>query len=408
MKGEVTMKRYAVLFMLATGTVTLINAQETVRTEALTEYSSDHYLVRSDTSEELAQSLASRMEAAFHLFNRYYRFDPEALPAPLSVRIFSSKADYDAYLQKKTGITRESFIYLHYQSPAKRELVGYLLEDETELNRQLLHQGSIQFLRAFVNNPPLWLQEGMAVFFEACEYDPETSSMIYRENLTWLDPLRTLASQTGGLIPLSEFLHMDLEAASRNLELYYPQAWGFVSFLVYEWDKEYNRILWDTIRLLSPSATYEENLETLDARVFSWYDIDQMKDRLLGYLEGKKSFRVLLEEGIEAYRSGDLQKAEEAFTRASKLDPDHYAPYYYLGLIAYTRGTHSLAEYYYTTALERGAEEAATTYALGLNAFAADRMEEARTYLVKAQTLAPDKYGEKVQALLERMGSEGM
>ncbi|MEM5947620.1 tetratricopeptide repeat protein [Spirochaetia bacterium 38H-sp] len=366
---------------------------------------STHYYVKTDISEDFANKIATFMEALFSLANKTFRFDTESLTETLNVRIFTSQDDYDTYIKRLTGTTRDSFIYLHYSTPSKRELVAYQKEDTEEFYRQLMHQGTIQFLRAFISNPPLWLQEGMAVFFEASEYSPQDGTINYKENLMWLESLKNIVegNSTYSLIPLSELLDMEMDEASQKLETYYPEAWGFVSFLTYEWNKDYNRALWDTFKVLSPDATYQENQTILKKRVFAWLKSEQMETDFKSYIKNKKSFRNLLEDGISLYKEGKLKEAQETFVKASKLNPDHFAPYYYLGLAAYAQSDYSLAEYYYSTALEKGADKAITSYALGVNAYASQDYDKAKEYLNTAKELSPEDYGTKADTILTKI-----
>ena len=81
----------------------------------------------------------------------------------------------------------------------------------------------------------------------------------------------------------------------------------------------------------------------------------------------------------------------------------YYLPYYYLGLINYSNTGYELAEYYYQSALQMGANPALTYYALGVNAYAAKLYEEADNFLNLAKASDPDRYGEKVDKILERI-----
>lgn len=126
---------------------------------------SDHYHVRSEVSVNQAARTASKLEAMTELYNDYFHFDTSSLEKKLQVRIFSDKAGFDEYLQRVLGETREDFVYLHYGAPSRNELVGYYRDDE-QFDLSLTHQNFIQYFRAFVDNPPLWMREGFAVFFE--------------------------------------------------------------------------------------------------------------------------------------------------------------------------------------------------------------------------------------------------
>ena len=367
------------------------------------EHASDHYRVRSQVGRVHAEETALKLEAMMRLFNDYFRFDPGQLPTKLNVRIFQEKADFDRYLRRVIGETRDDFTYLHYADLARSELVGFYSEGES-FDLSLSHQGFVQFFRAFIANPPLWLREGFAVFFEQSEYDDDFQTVIYRENLSWLETLQSIIDGTAGAdpIPLRQMLRMDVEEARRQIDVFYPQAWGVVSFLVNAPNRDINRILWDTISALEPRATKEENEANIEQEVLRWLNEDFVLERFVEYVSERRSFRGLVEDGIEHYDSGRVVEAESVFVQALQLREDSFVPHYYLGLINYDKSNHSLAEYYYNQALSRGADEALTYYALGVNAFADNRFDDAMRYLDETVEIDPG-YSDKAQELIAEM-----
>jgi tetratricopeptide (TPR) repeat protein len=83
--------------------------------------------------------------------------------------------------------------------------------------------------------------------------------------------------------------------------------------------------------------------------------------------------------------------------------PNHYAPYYYLGLIYYEEKSYDLAEEYYRSSLEYGADEALVSYALGLNAASAGRNIDAVSWLQKASAADPARYKSRADELIGRL-----
>lgn len=375
-------------------------AQSGGRFEAQTE----HYRVVSEVGRDHAERTAARLEATLGIFNDYFHFDLGELPAPMRVRIFASKAEFDSYLRSIIDETREDFIYLHYGDLARNELVGYF-RDEPEYDYSLNHQAFIQYLRSFVGNPPLWLREGFAVYFEEIEYDPETGQAVYRENLAWLDTLKAIVSGEAERpgIPLEEMLRLDLASAREHIDVFYPQAWGMVSFLLNTDNRDVNRVLWDSLSALEPGAAMLENARAIEREAVRWVNEEQLVDDFLAYLDERRSFRGFVEDGMDLYENGEMEAAEEAFVKALNLRSDNYVPYYYLGLINYDGTNFSLADYYYRQALENGAEEALTYYALGVNAYADNRFEQATDYLERTIELDPEGYATQAEQLIARM-----
>lgn len=367
------------------------------------EYSSEHYRILSEVSEEHAQETAAKLEATLTLYNDYFRFDLESLPTRMKVRIFATKPRFDNYLQRVLGQRRDDFVYLHYNDVAKSELVGFE-QEEASFDIALKHQGFIQYFRAFIPHPPLWLREGFAVFFEESSYDEDFQAAIYKENLAWLDTLKGIIDN-GNTIPMDEMLTMRVSAAREEIDVFYPQAWGMVSFMVSSSDRDVNRLLWDSLSALEPSNTLQENEASLNREVFRWVNPEEMQNKFVSYIDSRRSFRGLVEAGMEEYDNRDYENAEEHFVKASNLRPENHIPPYYLGLIAYSRQNYSLAAYYYDEALGHGADEALTQYALGVNAYADNRFDEAVTHLERTIDINPEEYRNRAEELLVRIES---
>ena len=142
----------------------------------------------------------------------------------------------------------------------------------------------------------------------------------------------------------------------------------------------------------------------LDQRSRSGGEEEQLLvEAFVSYVGDRRSFRTLVQDGIDEYASGDLEAAERSFVTALKLREDNFIPFYYMGLINYDRKNYSLSDFYYKEALAKGATEALTYYALGVNAYADNRFDDAVAYLEETIRLDPSGYEDKAQQLLERI-----
>jgi len=385
------------LFLLTAG----ISYGQTTQTY---EADSAHYRVISEVSQDHAQAVANRLESLLGLFNSYFHFDLSGLTEKLTARVFSDKDRYEHYLQQVIGENRENYVYLHYANAQKSELVAYYVPSQ-DLTPAAIHQSFIQYLRAFVANPPLWLREGFAVYFESSVYDPTFGTVVYKENLSWLDTLKSiLAGKTPDLpIALSQLLNLDVESAKKNINVFYPQSWGTVWYLLNSPDKMQNRILWDSISALRPGATLEENDAAVQNAAFRWVKQDTLVQDFVSYVDSRRSFTGLVEAGMSDYSANKMDIAEQDFIKAVNLQDSSYVPYYYLGLINYSKHNYQLAAYYYNTALSKGATKPLSYYALGVNAFADNKLDQASNYLKMVADLDKGDLGSKADALLKRI-----
>lgn len=392
--------RKIAFFVLLTALALSLHAQSST----FAEYETENYRVLSEIGEDHARATAEKLESLLELYNEYFHFELGELPVRLRARFFSDQSRYDNYLQRVIETTRDDFVYLHYTDLAKSELVGYEMDPEA-FDVSLKHQGLIQFLRAFVPNPPLWMREGFAVYFEETEFDENLDRAVYRENLAWLETLQSIVDGTAGVapIPLSEMLRMNVDQARDQIDVFYPQAWGMVNFLLTSPNRDHNRIIWDSISALEPDASLAENSQNVWDAAFRWEPDEVLIDSFVSYVEDRKSFRTLVQDGIDQYAAGDLDSAEESFVTALKLREDSFIPYYYMGLLNYDRRNYGLADFYYKEALSRGSAEALTYYALGVNAYADNRFDDAENFLEQTVALDPEAYESKATQLLERI-----
>lgn len=363
---------------------------------------SAHYIVYSQLGVDRAADLSSRLEALFTLFGGVFHFDAATLPAKLNVREFKDKAGFDSYLNQAAGQTKDDFVYLRFPTVERSELLLFV-KDGPDAEASLAHQAFVQYLKSFMKNPPLWMIDGFAVYFESAAWDASSKSLNFPENMAWLETAKALQSKNG-LLPMARFLTMSQDDSRSSLDVFYPESWAFVSFLMSSKDKTYSRLLWDSIAALRKDGSLEENQEAIGNAIATWYGVEAVQTAFLSYLGGRKTFAEFLADGVAAYNAKTLDVARAAFESAAKMDATSYVPSYYLGLIAYNAGDYGLAEYDYRTALKLGCDPAAANYALGVNAFAQNRTDDAKSFLLAAKAASPDRYGAKADELLKRLG----
>uniref|UniRef100_A0A7C3I1W9 Uncharacterized protein n=1 Tax=Gracilinema caldarium TaxID=215591 RepID=A0A7C3I1W9_9SPIR len=382
------------LVLVLLGTMALVAQTEE---KSFAEASGTYYKVYAEQGQEAALALAKEMDARFAVYNRLFRFPQGRLSQPLVVRSFVTKDAYDTYVSTKLGTMRNGAVYLHYNNrPELNELV--LLENSEEAKKVFPHQAFIQFLRAFVPNPPTWLQEGLAIYFTTLGYDRNKGEATYEENLSWLEMVKSWGTSAP---TLEAVVLSDIQNPLPSPQIQ-GASWALVSFLLNTDNEEYRRSLYEIFMVLSPTETREGNSKLALERILPWVQIDEITKDYQNYIGDRKTFNELVDAGRQAYSAKDLAKAEVLFLSAMNLQPNHFAPHYYLGLLSYEQKKYDMAENYYRSALLYGADEALVNYALGLNAGAAGRKADAVQYLEKAAAAAPDRYKAKVQELLPR------
>ena len=138
--------------------------------------------VFAETSQAQADDVSQRMEAALALYNGIFHFDLSLLPAKFRVRLFKDLDSFNAYLDKVLSQKRTDFVFVAWSDPERSELLCFPKEDKA-FTASLLHQGCIQFIKGFIDNPPVWLREGVATYLDASTWDPKAGTFTPRPNL---------------------------------------------------------------------------------------------------------------------------------------------------------------------------------------------------------------------------------
>jgi len=363
---------------------------------------SDHYIVLSELGQDRAAALSRQLEALFGLYDGFFRYDAADLKTKLNVREFADKASFDIYMTQIVGQSKDDFVYLHYASPERSELLLFP-KAEPDYSASLAHQGFVQFLKAFIPNPPLWIREGVAVSFESAVWDDKAGKLNFPENLAWLETVKSL-KERNLLMGLDKLLTIGQDEARSDLDVFYPQAWAFTSFLLNSQDKSYNRLLWDSVAALRKDASLEDNEAAVARIVDTWYGNDAIDKSFGAYLVDRKTFPELVALGVRKYSDKAWGEASAAFVSAQSMNAASYVPDYYLGLIAYAQNQFDVADGHYKQALALGCDPATTNYALGVNAYAQNRLDDAKGFLQTAKTSAPDRYTAKVDSLIAKIG----
>ncbi len=364
----------------------------------------EHYRVFAETSQTQAEDVARRMEAALALYNSIFHFDLSQLATKFRVKVFRDLDSFNVYLGKVLSQTRTDFVFVAWSDPERSELLTFPKEDKA-FTASLLHQGCIQFIKGFIDNPPVWLREGVATYLDGSLWDPVAGAFTTGPNLAWLDTLKSMirGETPSKLIPFTDLLTLTREQAQAQMDVFAPQSWGLVQFLLNATDRSYSRVLWDSIVALDPKATLDDNSQRALKKGFAWVKDPQLLQDFEGYVLSLKTPIDLVKDGIDLYTKGDMANAELSFTKSLALDPTSGTAAYYLGLIEYSRKNYPRAEDQYMKAFQLGANAGVINYALGVNSFAAGKNADATKYLTLAKQADKATYGERVDALLKRM-----
>lgn len=364
---------------------------------------SKYYRVYFQNDEKEAATIAQKLDAYFEFYNHYFHFDASKMENRLNVKILDSQENYVDYVSTTTEIESpvSTFLFIQYRDNAKSELIGFQKGNQ-EFEDTLSHYSFIQFFRNFIAQPPLWLEKGFAVYFGKSFYSATKNEIVYKENLTWLNTLKSfLEGEEPQLIDLNTFFAMDTNAISENSDLFYAQSWGLVKFLIENSNALYNRVIWDSINQLSPEGTKAENEQNVK-KTFAWLDSTQFSKNFYEYIIDLKTFPQLVDSGIALYEEEKYNEAKIALIKAIAMEDKNYIPYYYLGLIHYNIEDYAMADFYYNSALQMKGDKAICYYALGVNAFAEQDYEKSIRCLKTAVAISTD-YEERANKIIDNI-----
>ena len=305
---------------------------------------SKYYQVFFQSDEQEAAVVAQKLDSLFDFYNSYFHFDTSHMTERLKVKLLDSKSAYIDYVSATTTVSDpvSSFLFVQYQDSTKSELIGYK-NDNPDFEDTLSHYSFIQFFRNFITNPPLWLEKGFAVYFGKSFYSPVKNAVVYKENLTWLNTLKSyLDADPPALIDLNTLFSMDSAEVSENSDLFYAQSWGLIKFLIENQQAVYNRVIWDSVNKLTRDASKEENEENAK-RPFVWLNATRFSKDFYEYITALKTFPQLVDNGIALYEEGKYNEAKIPLIKAITMEDKNYIPYYYLGLIHYNTEDYSAA-----------------------------------------------------------------
>lgn len=418
---KLIMKKYGCALGFLMALLCSVSAQTKTPVQAkvptgMAQVKSQYYEVWSDGGGSDAELLARELDSRFKLYNTFFHFSLQGLGGErLKVRAYKDKDAYESYISVPLdGKTSPGAVYFHYSQPDRRELVIH--RGSPEETRMLPHQAFVQYLRAFIPYPPAWFREGFAIYFSTLRFDPGSAAsspggakakpspagpgggLFFEENLDWLETVKSLGAKVP---PVEAALQAtDAKGLPPNFQ---GVSWALVSFLKDSGKGDYLRILYECFMILDQSAAAQNNTDGVLNHIKSWVDVAALDKDYKSYIGSRKTFSELISEGQKAYTAKNAVAAENAFLEALKQKSTHYAPYYYLGLLAYDRKNHDEAEQYYRSAQQYGADLALVSYAMGINAASAGRYPDAIAFLEQAKAANPTQYAEQADNLIKRL-----
>jgi len=196
-----------------------------VSSEAMPAAHTAHYVVRTVDSVETAEFVAEFMEALHDKLDKSFRF-PKVPVGRLKIYVFNNKRQFAQFAMALNAPLNSEAI--GFFDPMSQVVATYFAGlPSHDVLQVLAHEGTHQFIQMVEGlPPPLWLDEGLAEYFGAVEWDGKEirTGLVNHDRLAEL--FATVA--TGAHIPLGMLMHSENRLQFDSL--HYAEAWSIVYF----------------------------------------------------------------------------------------------------------------------------------------------------------------------------------
>ena len=165
-----------------------------------------------------------------------------------------------------------------------------------------IRQLFIQYIYSFIAAPPAWLVNGFSLYFE--QYPDLYES-------PWLEPAKSLYLNENKRIPVT--LMLEATKDTYTSDVFLPQAWLFVSFLVEGPYSRNSRFLYDTLQIAVNESYSDE--DPFINYYEKWIDDEQFQKDYDSFVRNLHSVKEDLSAGINAYSEKRIQDAVVLFKR---------------------------------------------------------------------------------------------
>ena len=232
------------------------------------DYKTTNYHVSSDIDLETCRRTADLLEQSLADFRGAVKALQPGARKVYRVFLFSGRAGFDAYTADALSIigkTPERTAGLF--SPVLKQLLVWNLPERDEMMHTVRHEGFHQYLDRLLPDPPVWFNEGLAVYFEETQRVGGTlKTDVVRGDL--LDRLKGRP-----LIPMAELVRITPAQFYGDASRTYAQAW-LVAHLLRHGSARHTALYRDFLGRLESAAGPEAVGATFDEATCRALDAD--------------------------------------------------------------------------------------------------------------------------------------
>lgn len=247
---------------------------------------SKHYIVQTDTAAHVAKNAARAMEQLHEAYTRIFGADDKAPKRKADVLIFDSQKAFTEYANSINVQPRKDTLGFFITGRGGRSQIVTFKRRTSEFHTlsTLYHEATHQFFRMWLgpgNNPPLWVNEGLAVYFENSRWRAGKlrTGIVPKARLALLQ--RRL--RTGRHVRLADLIK---RGRDRYDGLCYAEGWSLVHFFVRANGGRHARRFSRYVRMLKERADPDEAFRASFGR-----DINKVERAWKRYVLGLKAPR---------------------------------------------------------------------------------------------------------------------
>ena len=235
------------------------------------EYKTPNYHVISNIDRRTCAEAARLLEEAYRAYNVQMEWTKGREESRFKVYLFFSQEAYLTYTRRVMGTSPTNSAGLF--SPHLKQLLIWNLPDRKQMLQTVRHEGFHQYLDRILPDPPTWLNEGLAVYYENASYrsgrwetGERRSDLLFRRD---------------DFLPLAQFFRQPSREFYKEGIRSYAQAWAVVYFLRHG-PEPYPALF---TRLFKDLRTTDRGAEVVE-RVFSNVEPERMEKDFRAFVKG--------------------------------------------------------------------------------------------------------------------------
>lgn len=198
-----------------------------------------HFRLATDVSRAWLEARAQELEAFRAELPRALPFRGAFAIRPPQVCLFATEEGFSRVVARSYPEYRghTAFYIFRYDdgdeaNPARWNwwVATWKRTDDGGTRRELFHELTHIYVNYYLKLPPLWLDEGLAEYFETAEPLRSGGVEVTGMNRVDLGPLQAAIGR-GALVPLKTLVALGPRDLPRWTDLHYNEAWSFVHFL---------------------------------------------------------------------------------------------------------------------------------------------------------------------------------